>query len=168
MKKNMMMSALVAGLLGMAGTAIAADNTQPVPCPPPGVTRPVNSRGAGMAPDVRSIRQDMKKLLGLSDSQAEKVREMRRTFFSQSKPVMQSIGYLRHDLALESVKKTPDKHKIEDFSRRIGQEHSRLSEMESTHLHNLATILDARQLDQFLKMKEHMKDNVKNRKMGQG
>lgn len=154
MKKNMMMMALVAGLLGTSATAIAADNAQPLPCPPPGVTGPSNACGYGMMPNARRARPDMKRALGLSDSQDAKVREMSQNFFNQSKPVFTSIKDLKRALAVESVRRTPDQKKIEGLTRSIGQEHSRLSEIESRHIHDLSTVLDERQIDRFLQMKD--------------
>ncbi len=161
MKKNFVMTALVAGFLGSAGTVFAADNVPPAPCVRPGISGPVDSRGYGSGPDARFARQDrqnrqnMKQILGLSDAQERKMIELRRGYFQQSKPVMQAFRNLQHDLALESVKKSPDSRRIGSLTKKIGETSVQLAQLESRHLRDLATVLDARQLDRLLQMKDH-------------
>ena len=161
MKKKFVMTALVAGLLGSVGTVFAADNVPPAPCVRPGISGLVDSRGYGRGPDARHARQNrqnfqnMKQILGLSDAQETKMIELRRGFFQQSKPVMQSFRNLQHDLALESVKKSPDSRKIMSLTKKIGEKSVQLAQLESRHLRDLATVLDARQLDRMIEMKEH-------------
>jgi Spy/CpxP family protein refolding chaperone len=160
MKKKFMMTALVAGLLGSVGPVFAADNVQPAPCARPGISGPVDGRGYGSGPDARFARREMrqnrmKQALGLSDRQEQKMIELRRGFVQQSQPMMQSMRDLRHDLALESVKKSPDGRKIASLVKNIGQQSVRLAQLESRHMHDLATVLDARQIDRLLQMKDH-------------
>jgi Spy/CpxP family protein refolding chaperone len=155
MKKKLVMTALIAGLLGTSGTVFAAGNDQPARCVQPGISGPVDGRGYGRGPDARHARQNMKQALDLSDSQETKMIELRRAFSQEIQPVRQSLNNLKHDLALESVKKSPNNRKIASLSRNIGQEHARLAQIESHHLRDLATVLDARQIDRLLQMKDH-------------
>jgi hypothetical protein len=160
MKKTIVMAALFAGLSGIGGTAFAVNNDKPAPCVQPGISGSVDSRGYGRGPDVRQARQNqarqnMKQALDLSDSQESKMIGLRRDFFQDSRPVRQSIRNLKHDLALESVSKSPDRRKIANLTRSIGQEHVRLLQIESRHLRELASVLDARQMDRLLQMKDH-------------
>lgn len=106
----------------------------------------------------------MKQALNLSDSQEQKMIELRRGFFQESRPVMQSMKNLQRDLALESVKKSPDGRKIASLTQRIGQQSVRLAQLESRHLRDLAKVLDARQLDRLLQMR----DNIGARRFGRG
>lgn len=174
MKKNLVMTALIAGLLGSAGTAFAANNTQPAPCAQPGVSRPVDGPAAygpgyGRGPDARFARQDMrqnmrqkiKQALELSDSQEAKMIDLRRDFYQESQPVRQSLRSLNRDLALESVKQSPDKRRISNLTQRIGREHVRLAQLESRNLRKLATVLDARQIDKLLQMKAQFGDHFR-------
>jgi hypothetical protein len=161
MKKKLMMMALVAGLLGSAGTVFAAGNDQPPQSeqPAPGMMRPEGGRCF----DKDGRRQDfamrggqrMKQALGLSDSQEAKMAELRRSFFEESRPLRDSVRNLKHDLALESVKKSPDNKKIASIARKIGDENVRLAQLESRHLRELATVLDAQQIDRLIQMKQH-------------
>jgi hypothetical protein len=161
MKKKFVMTALVAGLLGSAGTVFAANNVAPAPCVRPGISGQVDGRGYGQGPDARHARQDrqnfqnIKQILGLSDAQERKMIELRRGFFQQIQPVRQSFRNLKHDLALESVKKSPDSRKIGSLTKKIGETSMQLAQLESRHLRDLATVLDARQLDRLLQMKDH-------------
>jgi len=155
MKKNIVMTALVAGLLGTAGTAFAVNNDKPASCVQPGISGPVDVRGYGGGPDARQARQSMKQALGLSESQESQMIGMRRDFYQGSRPVRQSLRNLKHDLALESVRKTPDRRKIAKLTQSIGQEHVRLAQLESRHLRDLASVLDARQMDRLLQMKDN-------------
>lgn len=171
MKKKLVMTALVAGLLGNAGTVFAASsNDQPVPCARPGISGPVDARGYGMGPEARFARQQdmrqqrMKQALGLSDSQEQKMMELRRGFYQESRPVRQSMRNLQRDLALESVKKSPDGRKIANLTQRIGQQSVRLAQLESRHLRELAKVLDARQIDRLIQMK----DNFGGKRWGRG
>lgn len=175
MKKNLVMAALVAGLLGSAGTAFAADNnTQSAPCAQPGVSRPVDGPAAygpgyGRGPDMRYSRQDMRQnmrqrirlALNLTDRQEARMIELRRDFYQDSRPVMQSLRGLKRDLALESVKQSPDKGKIWRLTQKIGKEHVRLAQLESRHLRKLATVLDAQQIDKLLQMKARFGDHFR-------
>jgi Spy/CpxP family protein refolding chaperone len=97
----------------------------------------------------------MKQALDLSDSQESKMNGLRRDFYQDSSPVRQSLRNLKHDLALESVRKSPDRRKIAKLTQSIGQEHVRLAQIESRHLRDLSTVLDARQMDRLLQMKDH-------------
>jgi len=81
--------------------------------------------------------------------------ELRRGFFQQSQPVRQSFRNLQHELTLESVKKSPDSRKVASLTKKIGETSVQLAQLESRHLRDLATVLDARQLDRLLQMKDH-------------
>lgn len=164
------MTALVAGLLGSTGTAFAASNSQPAPCERPGISgqvdgRGVDGRGYRRGPDKgfkrqemrQNMRQKMKQVLNLSDSQEAKMVELRRGFYQESRSLRQSLRNLKRDLAFESVKKSPDKRKIASLTHRIGQEHVRLARLESRHLRQLATVLDAQQIDKLIQMKAHFR-----------
>jgi Spy/CpxP family protein refolding chaperone len=169
MKKNLVMTALVAGLLGSVGTVFAASNDQPAPCARPGISGPADARGYGMGPEARFAWQDMrqqrmKQALDLSDIQEQKMMELRRVFYQESRPVRQSMRNLQRDLALESVKQSPDKRRISNLTQRIGREHVRLAQLESRHLRELAKVLDARQIDCLLQMK----DNFGGKRWGRG
>lgn len=170
MKKTIMTTALIAGLIGAAGTASAATNSRPASCPPPGVaagpaaaqgagigpgSRAVMGPGVGMRPGARQARPSMRQALGLSDRQEIKMIELRQQFFNHSRPVMMNLRSMGRDLALESVKKHPDNRKIDKLARKIGQAHIRLAELESRNLHDVASVLNDRQLDMFI----HMKNN---------
>lgn len=160
MKKKFVMTALIAGLLGSAGTVFAASNDQPGPCARPGISGQVDARGYGRGPEARFARQEMmqnrmKQALDLSDSQQAKMMELRRGFYQESRPVRQTMKDLKRDLALESVKKFPDKRKIANLTQRIGQQSVRMAQLESRHLRELSTVLDARQIDRLLQMKDN-------------
>jgi Spy/CpxP family protein refolding chaperone len=170
MKKKFVMTALIAGLLGSTGTVFAASNDQPAPCARPGISGPVDARGYGKGPEARFARQQemrqnrMKQALDLSDSQEAKMMELRRGFYQESRPVRQVMRNLKRDLALESVKKFPDQRKIANLTQRIGQQGVRMAQLESRHLRKLATVLDARQMDRLLQMK----DNVGGKRFNRG
>jgi Spy/CpxP family protein refolding chaperone len=158
MKKKFVMTALLAGLLGSAGTVFAANNVESAPCVRPGISGSVDGRGYGRGPDARHARQNrrnMKQMLGLNDAQERKMIELRRGFFQQSQPVRQSFRNLQHELTLESVKKSPDSRKVASLTKKIGETSVQLAQLESRHLRDLATVLDARQLDRLLQMKDH-------------
>ncbi|RXK85115.1 hypothetical protein EST62_07445 [Chlorobaculum sp. 24CR] len=179
MKKNLLVTALIAGLLGSAGTAFAANNTQSAPCAQPGAARPVDGSAAydrpgyGRGPDARFARQDMRQdmrqnmrqkirqSLDLSDSQEAKMIELRRDFYQESRPVRQSLRSLKREVALESVKQSPDKRRIARLTQSIGREHVRLAQLESRHLRKLATVLNARQIDKLLQMKAQFGDHFR-------
>jgi len=164
MKQKFVMTALIAGFLGSVGTVFAADNVQPAPlCVQPGIARQADGRGYGRMPDARQARQNMKQSLNLSDSQEAKMMELRRGYFQESRPLRDSIRNLKHDLALESVKKSADNRKITSLTRRIGEESVRLAQLESRHLRELATVLDAGQIDRLLQMKDHFGGRRMNR-----
>jgi len=153
---KILMTALVAGFIGVAGTTYAADNVQPTPCVPPGAAGPVEGRGYGGGPDARHARPFMKQSLGLSDSQEAKMLDMTRNFFQESTPLRQDLRNLRHDLAVESVRKRPDDRKIAELTERIGRQHARLAELESRHLRELTTVLDHRQIEKMLRMRDDL------------
>ncbi|NTU53706.1 MAG: periplasmic heavy metal sensor [Chlorobiaceae bacterium] len=154
MKKKMIMTVLVAGFISTAGTVFAKGTALDVQQVPPDAAGAMNVPDYGMRPEFRHPQRDMKKILALNDAQVTKITGLRRDFFSQSKPVRQTIGNLRHELALESVKPQPDKQKIAGLTRRIGEEHIRLADLESRHLQQLATVLDSKQIERFLQIKE--------------
>ena len=170
MKKKFVMTALLAGRLGSTSTVFAASNDQPAPCARPGISGPVDARGYGSGPEARFARQQdmrqqrMQQALDLSDSQQAKMMELRRGFYQESRPVRQTMRNLKRDLALESVKKFPDKRRIASLTQRIGQQSVRLAQLESRHLRELATVLDARQIDRLLQMK----DNVGGKRFNRG
>jgi Spy/CpxP family protein refolding chaperone len=99
----------------------------------------------------------MKQVLRLSESQEAKLTELRQNFFQESKPVRVELGNLMHDLTDESVRKRPDERKIADLTEKIGRQHARLATLESSHLRDLATVLDHRQMDTLL----HMRDDLR-------
>jgi Spy/CpxP family protein refolding chaperone len=154
------MTALIAGLAGTTCTAFAFSNDKPAPCVQPGISGTVDARGYGRGPDARQARQNqvhqsMKQALDLSDRQESKMIGLRRDFYQDSRPVRQSLRNLKHELALESVRKSPDRRKIAKLTQSIGQEHVHLAQIESRHLRDLASVLDARQMDRLLQMKDH-------------
>ncbi|HHE31912.1 MAG TPA: periplasmic heavy metal sensor [Chlorobaculum parvum] len=159
MKKTIITTALLAGFIGAAGTASAANNDRQAPCPFPSVSRSADAPGYGMRPDARAQkRASIKQALNLSDRQERKMVELRQNFFTRSRPVVQDLINMRRELALESVRKHPNKMKIDKLTRRIGQVHEQLAEMQSRHLHNVASVLDDKQLDRFMHMKDQRGD----------
>lgn len=155
MKKTIITTALLAGFIGAAGTASAANNDRQAPCPPPSVSRSVDGPGYGMGPDARAQRRaSIKQVLNLSDRQERKMVELRQNFFRDSRPVRVDLRDMRRDLVLESVRKNPDNRKIDKLTRRIGRAHVRLAEMQSQHLSKVASVLDKKQLGRFMHMKD--------------
>ena len=80
--------------------------------------------------------------------------DMTRSFFQESTPVRQDLRTLRHDLAAESVRKRPDDRKIAELTERIGRQHARLAELESRHLRELTSVLDHKQIEKMLRMRD--------------
>lgn len=156
MKKSVITTALIAGFLSVAGTSFATGKSVQPSCPPPGVTAAVDAppSGSGMRPDPGLRLLSFRQKLGLSERQESKMVGISQNFFRQSRTVIRDIRELKHELAVESVRKSPDKRKIEALSRKIGLAYVRMSEIESRNLHDIATVLDAKQLDTFMKMKE--------------
>ncbi|NTU57712.1 MAG: periplasmic heavy metal sensor [Chlorobiaceae bacterium] len=167
---KILMTALLAGLIGTAGTTYAANNVDQVPCPPSGAYTSVDGRGCGsgpngMRPQGRHQRQFyMKQALGLSDSQEQKMSELRRNFFQESKPLWQELGALRHDLADESVRNRPDERRIARLTEQIGRQHARLATIQSRHFRELSRVLDHKQIEKML----HMRDDMGSRGFGRG
>ncbi|NTW52195.1 MAG: periplasmic heavy metal sensor [Chlorobiaceae bacterium] len=153
---KILLTALLAGFIGTAGTTYAADNVQPSPCVQPGAAGPGDCRGYGTGPGARHARPFMKKALGLSESQEVKMTEMRKSFFQESSQVRQELKTLRHDLADESVRNKPDERKIADLSDRIGRQHTKLARLQSSHLRGLSTVLDHKQMETLLQMRDNM------------
>lgn len=81
--------------------------------------------------------------------------ELRQGFFRDSRPVMRDLRETRRELAVESVRKHPDSRRINKLARKIGQAHVRLAEMRSRHLRDVASVLDDRQLERFMNMKDN-------------
>jgi Spy/CpxP family protein refolding chaperone len=157
---KILMTALVAGFIGAAGSAYAADNAQPVPCVPPGAAGPVDGRGGyGMGPGARHARPNMQQALALNERQEAKMNELRQGFFQEGAPLMQELRTLRHDLAVESVRNRPDERKIADLTEQIGRQHARLAALESRHLRKLSSVLSHKQIETMIRMK----DNFQNR-----
>lgn len=156
MKKSIFTTALLAGIIAFTETSFAAGNSGQPSCPPPGVTAVVDAPppGNGMKPDSGFRRLSFRQKLGLTERQESKMIGISNNFFRQSREVIQDIRELKHVLAVESIRKSPDKRKIEALSRKIGLAYVRMSEIESRNLHDIATVLDAKQLDIFMKMKD--------------
>ncbi len=81
--------------------------------------------------------------------------KLRQQFVHHSRPVMMRLRSMGRDLALESVKKHPNNRKIDNLARNIGQAHVRRAELESRYLHDVASVLNDRQLDIFIHMKHN-------------
>jgi hypothetical protein len=52
------------------------------------------------------------------------------------------------------MKQRPDGQRISDLSEQIGRKHAALARMRSLHLQEIASVLDRRQVETFLKMQE--------------
>ncbi|NTU90434.1 MAG: periplasmic heavy metal sensor [Chlorobiaceae bacterium] len=96
----------------------------------------------------------MQQALGLSDKQASRLDEMRQSHFREVQPLRQDLFRLRGELAAESVQKRPDEKRIDDLAGQIGQQHVKLAMLESRHLKQLSLVLDRKQVNTLLKMKE--------------
>lgn len=100
-----------------------------------------------MRPDYVARRLSFRNKLGFTERQESKMIGFQKSFFRKGRPAMPDICVLKHDLAAESVRKSPDKGKIEAPGRKTGQAHDRLSEIESRNFRETASVLDSRQLD---------------------
>ncbi|HWR00537.1 MAG TPA: periplasmic heavy metal sensor [Chlorobaculum sp.] len=158
------MTALVAGFIGTAGTSYAAANGQPPQCVKRGVEAKADYRDDFSGPGGKYAREKFRKALGLSESQEVRLREMRRNFFQESKPLREELRTLRHDLADESVKGNPDEQKIADLSEKVGRQNTRLAALQSRHLHEVSKVLDHKQIEILL----HMRDDFQSRHWNKG
>ncbi len=151
--KKMIVSALMTGVL-CAGSVVgwAADAPNVPPPPPPADAAP--GPGPGQGRPFGPQRDFLKQVLRLSDSQDAKLRELRRASFNEAAPLHRELFRLRQELATESVRKKVDDKRIAELSRQIGQEHEKLALLQSRHLKALAGVLDKKQLETFLKLKE--------------
>ncbi len=161
---KILMTALVAGFIGTAGTTYAADNGQPPQCVKRGVDAGADCRDDFRGPGGKHAREKFKKALGLSESQETKLREMRSNFFQESKPLREELRTLKRDLADESVKSNPDEQKIADLTEKVGRQHTRLAALQSRHLHDLSKVLDHKQIETLL----HMRDDFQGRHGNKG
>jgi Spy/CpxP family protein refolding chaperone len=96
----------------------------------------------------------MKQTLNLSDKQDARLRELRQAHFQQVGPLRQELFRLKGELADLSVSKKPDEKKVSEVAGLIGRQHEKLALLESRHLQELSTVLNRKQIDMLLKMKE--------------
>jgi len=147
-------STLLTGLLcACSVTTWAADPTPASPLPPAAASgfRPGPGQGRGaMGPRCFS----MKQTLNLSDKQDARLRELRQAHFQQVGPLRQELFRLKGELADLSVSKKPDEKKVSEVAGLIGRQHEKLALLESRHLQELSTVLNRKQIDMLLKMKE--------------
>jgi len=147
------MTALLAGMLFTGGTAVAADTTPVPPCRNVSSgsryfdgNRPMAQRGAQ--------RFFLKEALGLNSRQEARLSELQRLHFEKASAERQALFGLQRELRVESMKQRPDGQRISDLSEQIGRKHAALARMRSLHLQEIASVLDRRQVETFLKMQE--------------
>lgn len=147
-------SALLTGILCTGSVTTRAAETAPTPSgPQAGAPGMMPGPGAGRMGMGRKC-FSMKEALGLSDKQDARLRELRQAHFKEAATVRQELFRLQDDLARASVSRKPDERKISDISGMIGRQHEQLALLESRHLKELATVLDSRQIDTLLRMRE--------------
>ena len=103
---------------------------------------------------MRQQRFSMKQALGLTDKQDARLREIRQDHFREVASLRQELFRMQDDLARESVNRKPDERKISDLSGLIGRQHEKLAMLQSRHLREVASVLDSRQVETLLKMRE--------------
>jgi len=97
----------------------------------------------------------MEKTLGLSESQQQKLQLIRKSNFMAISGDRRQLMTLRQEIRDESLKKNPDSKKIGLLSEQIGRTHAELARKESTHLHQIASVLTPGQIE---KMKTFMQN----------
>ncbi|NTV01591.1 MAG: periplasmic heavy metal sensor [Chlorobiaceae bacterium] len=150
-------SVLLTGILCAGSVTALAGEPAPVPPPPPApqagapgfMPCPGPARG-GMGRQCFS----MKQALGLTDKQDARLRELRQTHFQEAVAMRQELFRLQGDLAKASVERKPDEQNISELSGMIGRQHEKLALLQSRHLRAVASILDRKQVETLLRMKE--------------
>jgi Spy/CpxP family protein refolding chaperone len=153
-----LIAALIAGLMS-AGSSALADNVDQNPTA--GRTSTVSNvsgPGAGVNGRFQKMRgagrQSLKEALGLSDRQEARIIELRRNHFEKALSDRRELFRLQSELRTESMNKRPDEKRVAALSEQIGRQHVKLAMLESRHLKDLASVLDRKQVDTFLKMRE--------------
>ena len=150
-------SVLLTGMLCTSAMSASAAETAPVPPPPPGQQAGAPGFMPGRGPARGGMGRQcfsMKQQLGLTDKQDARLQELRQAHFREVAPLRQELFRLQDDLARESVKRKPDERKISDLSGLIGKQHEKLAMLQSQHLREVASVLDSKQVETLLKMKE--------------
>ncbi|NTU67289.1 MAG: periplasmic heavy metal sensor [Chlorobiaceae bacterium] len=150
-------SALLTGLLCAGSVTVRAAEPAPVLPPPPApqVGAPGFMPGYGPARGGMG-RQcfSMKQALGLTDKQDARLRDLRQEHFQEVASLRQEHFRLQDDLARESVSRKPDERKISEISGMIGKQHEKMALLQSRHLREVASVLDRKQVEALLRMKE--------------
>ncbi len=125
MKKTMMLI-VTAVLLGF-GTAAAATDDMPM-------GRMPNCGMPGMLQQSE-----------LSDSQRVQIYKVQREQWTLTATEHRELMRLNRELRIESLKASPDKHKIEQLAKKIGHHHATMALLKSSHLSKAALILNPEQ-----------------------
>lgn len=156
MKKTMIATIMIS-LLGFGSTAFATTTAEPdyvnngIPGPD---ARPAAPCEPGMWHHGRGLGIRMNERLNLSREQQISFRDLRRKYFDQSTAERRHLRDLKKALAEESLKKTPDRNKINTLAEAIGKKHAQLAHTQSRFFSELSAILTPDQVKTFLKMKE--------------
>ncbi|NTV99079.1 MAG: periplasmic heavy metal sensor [Chlorobiaceae bacterium] len=158
MKKTVTTTLMMIGLLGFGSNAVAAASAGPYyqkNGTQAADTRPGMPCEPGMRHHQGNAGFRMNDRLNLSAEQRTRFVELRRKYFGQSTNGRSEMIGLQRELAVESLKRTPDQKKIEGLAEAIGREHTKLARTQSRFFNELSSILTPDQLQTFLKMKEH-------------
>jgi Spy/CpxP family protein refolding chaperone len=182
MKKRLMM-VMAAGLLSFNTASAATDCMRPADCDPAlrdgrMCNPPAEGKGANRekwqqndrcsragAPMHRMHHQgrngvncsitDLRQHLGLGNREAAEIEKLRDKHFTLMRQEHQELATLQDDLRLESLKNNPDKNKIEDLAVKIGNKHTAIARLQSTHIKEVSSVLTPAQRD---KMQKFMAD----------
>lgn len=154
--KRMIASTLMTGLLCVGSVTTWAAEPAQVSAPAPvSATGFMPGPGPGMAGGRAGSRCfSMKQSLGLSDKQDNRLRELSQAHFQEVAPLRQELFRMRSELDAESVRKNPDEKRISEIAGRMGQQQEKLAILESRHLRELSKVLNRKQIDTLLRMKD--------------
>ncbi|NTW68322.1 MAG: periplasmic heavy metal sensor [Chlorobiaceae bacterium] len=182
MKKSMMML-LAAGLLGFSTASAETDTKRPAEADTAFVrgamcNPPVNGQNGGASqwqqnrncPGPGAQQQQMRKAgrrgmncgprglqqqLGLNDRQSEQIEKLQQKHFERMAADRQELATLNRDLQSESLKSRPDRNKINQLSERIGTMHAARAKEKSTHMMEVAAVLNSSQRNEMQKMMDN-------------